>query len=228
MRSRFIHFLTVLLISIAVNSKAQPTIDSLIIMQFNRVVGLIENDSTTILASFIEYPLIRENPLPNIASAGDFIKYYPILFDSTFKQKLKYFNDSDIFEHYGDYGLVDDGILPNGDRFDGDLWMNDSGMISRINYSSLKEQKLSQKITQNIKSEIYPSVNDWETNVEVLQSSNYLIRIDRTAKGIRYISWGKGKKYRMYLIWFFMVEMKKHKGHKVDGFGHLKMLTGNI
>jgi len=132
--------------------------------------------------------------LPDITSAEVFVKYYPILFDKAFKEKLKYFNDSDIFEHHGAYGIDGDNKLPNGDRFDGDIWIDDSGKIVRINYSSEKEQALSQKITRKIKSEIYPSVNDWETNIEVLESEKYLIRIDRISKGIRYVSWGKGKK----------------------------------
>ena len=185
----FISIFTVLFILFSLNSSAQSQGE----MYFKRIIRLIENDSITKLAKLIKFPIIRENPLPDISS-DSFMKYYPILFDSAFKQKLRFFNDSDIFDRGGEYGLVGDGALTNGDRFDGDIWLNEKGNIIRINYSSPKEQELSKQITQKIQSEIYPSVKDWASNIEVLQSSNYLIRIDRTANGIRYVSWGKGKK----------------------------------
>lgn len=87
------------------------------------------------LSSLIDYPLKRENPLPDIKSSADFISRFRVIFDHSFKQQLSQYNDSDIFEHNGSYGLV-------GGSFSGEIWINDKGKIKALNYSSAEEQRL--------------------------------------------------------------------------------------
>ncbi len=175
------------LLLIAGYAKAQEPIDASVYNRYHRIIRLMEKDSVNELASLIKYPLMRQNPLPDIESSKEFIKYYPVLIDSAFKQKLRFFSDSDVFEHDGAYGLV-------GGRFDGDIWINEAGQITAINYSSSKEQELKHSIKEKNQKEMYPGVANFISNVKVLKSAQFLLRIDETDKGLRYVSWGKDKK----------------------------------
>src|SRR5262249_48844874 len=67
-----------------------------------------------------------------------------------------------------------------------------TGKIMTINYESSQETRLRIKLTESIKAHAHPSIRDWIENVMVCRSNNLLIRIDRTAKGLRYVSWSKG------------------------------------
>jgi len=136
------------------------------------------------LARLVKYPLKRQNPLPDIHNAKAFVADFNILFDTAFKEKLKLYNDTDIFEHNGAYGLV-------GGVFSGDIWLNDNGLISSLNYSSKHEQALRDELTKKIQGRIYPGVSSWTENILVAKSNNLLIRIDETKKGIRYVVWSK-------------------------------------
>ena len=168
--------------AVIITAAAQNSVSSSAIKNFHRIVALIQDDSVKTLATLVDYPLARQNPLPDIKSPQQFIKYYPVLIDASFKQKLLSFKDSDIFYSEGNYAIGN-----------GEMWMDGSGKISAINYSSAKEQKLKQEITQRTQQKMYPGINNWISNVKVLKSDKFLIRIDKTAKGLRYVSWHKGE-----------------------------------
>lgn len=77
-----------------------------IVERFRLIVKLIEQDKSIDLSKIIAYPLIRQNPLPNVKTQKEFIKYYPTLIDKHLKNRIRLYQDSDIFEHHGSYGLV--------------------------------------------------------------------------------------------------------------------------
>lgn len=154
--------------------------------RFQLIVQLIREDKAVELSKLIHYPLGRENPLHDIENAADFVKYYTTLFDDAFKTRLKFYNDSVIFEHHDVYGLV-------GGHFKGEIWIDENGIITTINYQSVEEMALKQALTAKAKLLIHPSVNTWNENIMVCGSEKLLIRLDRTDKGIRYVCWSKGK-----------------------------------
>ncbi len=114
-------------------SEDEASVDTSIVKRFRQIIKLIESDNATELSKLISYPLKRENPLPDIKNSTDFISNYKLLFDSSFKNLLKQYNDSNIFEHNFSYGLV-------GGNFSGEIWIDENGEISAINYSSKEEQ----------------------------------------------------------------------------------------
>src|SRR5436190_4732864 len=121
-------------------------VDTFIVKRFRQIIRLIETDNAKSLAKLVNYPLKRSNPLPNINNSTDFISYYPVLFDESFKKLLKKYDGNDIFEHNGEYGLV-------GYDFTGEIWIDEGGKILGITYSSKKEQEIRQILTEKIKSE---------------------------------------------------------------------------
>jgi hypothetical protein len=173
-----------LLLSISFTCNAQRKINSAIIEKFDRIVRLIKYDSVATLASLAQYPITRENPLPDINSTKEFIANYRIMVDSGLKEKLKQFSDSDIFEHNGNYGLV-------GGVFDGDIWLNENGVLLGF-VPSETEDKLMQKMNDDIRGKMYSSIKKWKRNILVCTTEKYLIRVDETDEGLRYISWSNG------------------------------------
>jgi len=123
---KYILYIVVFLLAIS-DCRAQG-VPPEIVKSYHRIVALIKNDKANELAAMVEYPLKRKNPLPDIANAKQFIANYSMLFDDAFKQKLKLYNDSDIFQHNDSYGLV-------GGAFNGDMWVNESGKITGITYT---------------------------------------------------------------------------------------------
>jgi hypothetical protein len=164
------------------SSGDKASVDTAVVKHFRQIIKLIESDNATELSKLISYPLKRENPLPDIENPTDFISHYKLLFDSSFKNLLKQYNDSDIFNHEDSYGLV-------GGNFSGEIWINEDGKISAINYSSKEEKTAKQILIDKIKNEMYPAVSSWNENVLVARSEKLLIRVDRTDKGLRYACW---------------------------------------
>jgi hypothetical protein len=152
--------------------------------RYRQIINLVDHDDAKELSKLIAYPLRRPNPLPDIATSEQFVAYYSTIFDTKFKQLLRQYADSYIFERQG-FGLV-------GGPFSGELWTDYTGKIMTVNYESAQEAKLQVELTESIKSHAHPSVRDWIENVLVCKSNSLLIRIDRTAKGLRYVSWSKG------------------------------------
>jgi hypothetical protein len=189
--------ITFLAIAISVTSEPKKSVSigegyqkrdlTKIYQYYKNIIKLINQDKIDELADLIQFPISRKNPIPDILSKDEFKAYYSILIDSAFKKKLSSFNESVIFEHYDNYGLV-------GDKFSGDICINEKGKILSFNYSSKAEQKLQEKITKEIQAQIYPGVNQWKENILVCENEKYLIRIDYTNEGLRLVAWAVGKK----------------------------------
>jgi hypothetical protein len=173
------------IVFLLVVSVCQAEVPKTIVKRYRLIISFIKENKVKELANLVSYPLKRQNPIKDIANAKEFFSYYASLIDNDFKRKLTLYADSDIFEHNFQYGLV-------GGPFNGDIWLNEDGKITAINYSSHNEKKLLKLLTKKIQSQIYPTVNSWDKNILVCKSKNLLIRIDETTKGLRYISWRKG------------------------------------
>jgi hypothetical protein len=174
-----------LLAALFFKNTCQASIDTTIIEHFHKIIHLIETNNSTELSKLIHYPLKRSNPLPDIKNPTEFIAHYSSLFDISLKNLLKEYNDSDIFEHNGAYGLI-------GGNFSGQIWIGDDGKILGLVSSKTEEQE-KQTLIVKIKREMNPSVNDWDENIVVGKSERLLIRVDNTNKGLRYICWNNGR-----------------------------------
>jgi hypothetical protein len=162
----------------------QDDVPKSIKLRYRQIINLVAQDDAKALSRLVAYPLRRPNPLPDIATSEQFVAYYQTIFDAKFKQQLRQYDDSYIFERMA-YGLV-------GGPFNGELWLDYDGKIRTINYESAQETRLRAQLIESIKAQAHPSISDWTENVIVCRSNNLLIRVDRTAKGLRYVSWSKG------------------------------------
>lgn len=145
-------------------------------------IYLIEHDQVTSLANRVVYPLLRENPLPNITTRVKFARAYNTLFDSTLKRALIGLTPSDLFEHEGNWSYGE-----------GDVWFDPDGNIIAINYSSSAEQRRKDSLTENTYRLLYPGIAHWERNLIVCGAGKRLIRVDEVGDDLRYIAWFEGK-----------------------------------
>jgi len=145
-------------------------------------IQLIQQDRVSPLSLRIAYPLVRENPLPNIPDMKEFGQAYTILFDSTLKRDLFGLKESDLFGHNGlwSYGR-------------GDVWFDPDGKIIAINYSSPNELRRKDSLTEATYRLLYPGISHWKRNVLVCKVRKRLVRVDEVGDGLRYIAWGEGK-----------------------------------
>ena len=165
------------------NCKAQTgEIDSAIA---RRILKLIKEDSVKELSSMVAYPLMRVNPLPDISCADSFVSYYPIMFDSAYKQKLKNYDPSTIygFQYHGEYSIEGYEIV-----------YMDNGVIIGINYISDAEEKLIKKLNDEIKNSLYHGLKNYTSNFIVCETEKNLFRIDVTGETYRYAAWPIGHK----------------------------------
>ena len=156
-----------------------------IVKKFQTVIEFIKENNAIELSKFVEYPIERGYPIPTIKNKSEFISYYPTLFDKEFIDKLKKFSEQSIFSKNESYGLV-------GENFTGEIWINENGYITTINYSSLQEKNLKTELTKKEKASIHSSIRQWNENILIAKSDKLLIRIDQTDKGLRYACWSKG------------------------------------
>jgi hypothetical protein len=154
--------------------------------QMNNIIKLIKQDDINQLANFIQFPIDRPDPIPNIYSKESFILYYPTLFDSAFKSifldTMQMFDDMrvDIYTYHVGF-------------HHGDLYLNDNGIITSINYTSPTEKNLI-KALNNEANSLMP-VTKCKELLLVLKSENFTIRIDLMEdNSARYISWSSPKK----------------------------------
>ena len=159
-----------------------------IVKHAKTVVSLIINNKVNELAALIEYPLVREYPLPDINDKEKFIKYYK-----------KYFG-TDLIEAVKKIKVTKDNIIyvPSEESYGinrGELWFSEKGKIVAINVMPAKEKTLQDSLAENIRSKMHPSVTKWAYHVLDGKTDKVLIWVDDMPDGkSRYIAWNLPKK----------------------------------
>ena len=157
-------------------------VTSKVISNIAHTIKLIREDSISELSMMVQYPLRRPNPVPDIYSSGEFVSYYHILMNDSFKTKIVADGLGSLFYAQGNFAILY-----------GNVWFDKDGTILSIG-SSGEELKLKADLTREILKSMYPGIKPWIENQLVIKSKTFLARIDETKDGYRYISWNNGKK----------------------------------
>lgn len=179
----------ILLIFLIANLTAQDR-DRMIQGKANlkKIIELVKNDDIQQLANLIKLPLNRPDPIPNIDTKESFVFYYSTLFDKNFKQML-----IDTSQSFSD--IIVDPYEYSVGFHRGDIYLTENGLIECINYMSLSEIELQQKLKNETLSRMHASIKNWKKSILVLKSENFQIRVDLMEdNSLRYISWSGTKK----------------------------------
>ena len=183
----------------------------------NKFIDLVKQDDIKGLAKIIQYPLIRQYPLPPISNEKEFTEKYPILFDFTLRNKI---TSSKIGKHW--VGMRWRGIMFNG----GNVWLTHQGELTAINYSSEAEQFEWKKLVKEERQTLHTSLQEYVKPILKYKSEKFLVRIDDLGEGnFRYASWPAGKSLKD------SPSLVLEKGQRVNdgsaGNHHYIFLNGN-
>lgn len=118
-----------------------------------RLAKAIEDGDAATVAAAVSYPLRREPPLPDIRDESGFIERFPVIFDETFRNRMRSGRFSEDWEEVGWRGTMYDN---------GKLWvagtLADGGKIYWINYQSAEEGRLREALLEKERATLHPSL----------------------------------------------------------------------
>ena len=120
-----------------------------------RLAKAIEDGDATFVAKHVSYPLERTAPLPSIPNEEEFVKRFPILFDETFRERMRNGSFTNDWAEVGWRGTMFDN---------GSLWVGgtikDGGLIYGVNYRSAAEMALWEAAIEAERKTLHESIAD--------------------------------------------------------------------
>jgi hypothetical protein len=149
-------------------------------------IDCIKNNKKEAVAKIVKYPLNREYPIPAIKTKTEFVKRYDQVFDSALKNKIINSNPAKDWSQVGWRGIM---------LNQGDIWIDEDGFLTAVNYQSKYEKNLKTKLISSDKSKLHSSIAKFKAPVCVLETSKFKIRIDDLGNdSYRYASWSPNQK----------------------------------
>ena len=141
----------------------------------------IKSNNINKLKTQVVYPLKRKYPLSDIYNESEFEKRYTEILDPFLKANIV---SSNIKTDWAIVGWR--GIMFNN----GDLWLDNDGRLTTVNYLSKLEKNKRFKLIENDKKSIHESLNKFKEPVLIIETTRFKIRIDLLNNGkYRYASW---------------------------------------
>lgn len=133
------------------------------------------------ICDMVAYPLTREYPIPDIRNKKELMTRFSEVFDT---KLMKTIAQSDLKTDWSAMGWR--GIM----LLSGDLWLDNNGKITAINYQSNLEKTKKDKLITAQKNELHTSLRSFIKPICILQTKTHRIRIDEVANNkYRYASW---------------------------------------
>lgn len=151
----------------------------------NELISLFQNNDKEEIANHISYPLYRSYPIPEVSTAKEFIVRFDQIFD---KELISEIANSTI----DDWSTVGwRGTMLK----DGELWIEDNGVISRINRDTPLEQKWRKTLIQKDRERLHKSVQKYQAPYAVIDVEGETWRVDNIKDDVmRLAIWNKGAK----------------------------------
>ncbi|RZJ52403.1 MAG: hypothetical protein EOO44_11900 [Flavobacterium sp.] len=183
MKTRFIYLvLLVFSVNFADAQDLKPEYQKLI----KSFIENVKNDKKEAVAALVKYPFAREYPIPTVKNKTEFVKRYNQIFDTTLKNKIIKSNPAKDWSQVGWRGIM---------LNQGDLWVDEEGYLTAVNYQSKYEKELKTKLIGSDKSKLHSSISKFKEPVCVLETSKFKIRIDDLGNNnYRYASWSVKQK----------------------------------
>ncbi|MGE8380672.1 MAG: hypothetical protein ACN6PN_20050 [Sphingobacterium sp.] len=179
-------FLIVMLLTYGFGQAQDNEINASKKAKINTMISLFKQKNFDAISTIINYPLKRENPIPDIKTPKEFKQRSHEVFDQVLLDLIAG-SKTEQWTEVGWRGIM----LDNGT-----IWIdNDMGKITAINYQSPFEKKLKQTLIQQQKNQVHSSLKQFKNPVYTIRTEKYLIRVDELANGkYRYASWKIGNK----------------------------------
>lgn len=179
-------FKTILALSLLVplNGHAEYTIDPPLQKRLEGFTQAVKSGNKVDVAAYIDYPLLRVSPVPNIANKDEFIKRYDEVFD---EELIKVITQSTI-DDWSPVGWR--GVMLN----DGMIWFDYNGTVSAINHSTAKEEVVKQEVLKKIQNSLHPSIASMLRPMLEWKTEKFRVRVDEVSNSkYRYAAWPVAK-----------------------------------
>lgn len=148
----------------------------------SQFIEAADSGNKTAIAKLIAYPLKRLYPLPAIQNEDEMVLKFAEVFD---KQLLTTIGDSNIDTDWEEVGWR--GVMMHH----GMLWIRD-GKVIAINYRNPLAQQLWHQLVEEQKSQLHPTLQNFQTPILEWQTPNYRVRVDQLeSQNYRYAAWQK-------------------------------------
>lgn len=156
------------------------------IANIKNIITLFQQKNIQKISNFVNFPLRREYPIPEIKNREQFKQRFNEVFDKKLIDKIAH-SKTEQWSEVGWRGIM----LANGD-----VWIDsDEGKIIAVNHQSDFEKKLRKELINKEKENVHSSLKTFESPTYKIKTKKYLIRIDELEnKKYRYASWKISKK----------------------------------
>lgn len=181
-------FLRRLLISLCLCLTQFASAQSIENPELRQAVGEFISDVDTndphAIAQHISFPLTRQNPIPPIKTAKEFVQRFDEVFDEDFSERII---ESTLEQDWAQVGSR--GVMFNN----GELWLGYTGKVIAIHHQTQKDKARYKQIIAKQKRTLHPSLRNFAEPVWTWQNKRYRIRIDKMSDATyRYASWKAG------------------------------------
>ncbi len=187
MKIVYIILLGFFLFDLSAMAKPVDEIGASIVQNF---IDVVKTDNAAQIARYVQYPMHRSNPIPQVVNEQDFIKRYEMIFDDELKKNIIESKVED-WSKMGWRGIM----LHNGL-----LWLDDEGKMIALNHTSIKEDEYAIEITKHEREKLYPALRQFYLNKYIFETEMGHGRIDDMADDLvdseeiyRYTFWNKGR-----------------------------------
>lgn len=151
--------------------------------EVKQIINTFKSKNIASISQNIDYPLIREAPIPAIKNSTEM----NIRFKQVFDEKLINRIAQSKLSQWSSVGWR--GVMLNN----GEVWLN-GHKISAVNLSNTAEQTLKKQLIAKQKSQLHSSLKRFKQPELLFKTSKYQIRIDQLNNDqYRYASWKVGQ-----------------------------------
>lgn len=151
--------------------------------EVQQIIQVFKTKNTDRISQHIDYPLIRQQPIPAIKNATDMKLRFKQVFDDKLLTRIAKSTPSQ-WSSVGWRGVMFEN---------GEVWLNDN-KISAVNMSNTTEKNLKKQLIAKQKSQLHSSLKTFKQPEVLFKTTQYLIRVDQLNNGnYRYASWKLGQ-----------------------------------
>lgn len=173
MKTKFLATLALILLSTTAISDTTDAVQP--------IISAFQSDDRDYIVKNVRYPLRRTSPIPSIDNEDDLLKRFDDVFDADITARISNSDPESDWQQVGWRGIM----LGRGD-----LWVNEAGFITAVNYQSDAEKALQAQLIQAINARVHPSVANISNPIFEWETSRFRVRVDElTDSSIRYAVW---------------------------------------
>lgn len=149
-------------------------------------INTVKSHDKQALADKVSYPLRRQYPLPAVNNKQEFLARYNEIIDDSLVNIITH---SDPAKDWSAVGWR--GTMLNR----GQVWLDDKGMVTGINYQTPKEAAKREALIVADKATLNPAIRGFKAPVMAFETDKYRVRIDDMGDDeFRYTSWTLNEK----------------------------------